>query len=96
MINFLQRLVWVFSRRADIEAALKEVRKNHLQLCAQHQQRDPGVHYASHNCDFCKVLKERDGNIVRDDTHGGNIVRGEMHGGSVVRGEMPGGNTLDD
>lgn len=44
--------------RANTKEAKRLMELDYLDLCIRHQQRNIGSHYAEHNCDYCKLLKE--------------------------------------
>ena len=46
------------SMRQENERKEREARAHHLHLCLKHQQEQNRSHYAEHNCDYCKLLKE--------------------------------------
>jgi hypothetical protein len=71
MFNFINKLILVFGYGDELNAVLKEKRKeeedrifrrdiSRLKLCESHNPVQGLSNYAEHNCDYCKLLKKKD------------------------------------
>lgn len=71
MKNFFSRLMLVLNYGSEIDDILREAHNEKakekaiqeskkLDLCFDHQQRSVGSHYSEHNCDYCRLLKEKE------------------------------------
>ena len=69
---FFKRLYLCFTYGPEIEQVLKNERerkcdeefkrnRHRLQLCEKHNPVNGLTNYASHNCDYCKLLREHKG-----------------------------------
>lgn len=68
MKKLFSRLFVIFAYGEEIDELIEEARKlkekkeferkkDYLNLCVSHQQRSPGTHHDTHNCDYCKLLE---------------------------------------
>lgn len=66
--GLFKRLYYVFSRRKEIEALIKqeeerqrlaewEATKDNLSLCKRHAQERNRSEFSEHNCDHCRLQK---------------------------------------
>lgn len=71
MLGFFTRLWWAITANEDFEKEViarkreredkeRESRRYNLDLCYKHRQEHNHSHFSEKNCDYCKLLKERD------------------------------------
>lgn len=69
MINFIKRLLLIFTYPGELKEVLEEKRmkkikqqreseRHNLNLCFKHRQEKNHSHFSEQNCDYCKLLRK--------------------------------------
>lgn len=70
MIMFFKKIKFIVSNFRYIDKMIKNEplsKEKNLRLCYEHRQEENGSHYASNNCDYCKLLKKTENRLDQND-----------------------------